>query len=170
MKYKTIYKSVIGPLTLISDGQYLTNIIFPEEPYYQNIKNKAVLNDNLKIFSQTKTWLDSYFKHQKPDINTLKIKLEGTTFQRSIWNILKTIPDGQIVTYGDIAKTIKSNAYRAIGKAISYNPIPIIIPCHRVIGTNHNLTGYSGGLTNKIYLLKLEGHNIEKFNMPKRRK
>ena len=81
MIYKTIYPSVIGDLTLISDGEYLTHIILEKEKYYQDIKTKAQANDNLEIFRQTKMWLDKYFNNEKPKIDNLKLKLEGTPFQ-----------------------------------------------------------------------------------------
>lgn len=168
MKYKTTYKSVIGNLTLISDGTNLTHVILEKESYYQNIKKEAKTNDNLEIFKQTKIWLDKYFNKKKPNIDNLKLKLEGTPFQIKVWNILKTIPYGKTITYGNIAKKINSKtSARAVGGAIGHNPIPIIIPCHRVIGANNNLTGYTGGIDVKIKLLKLEGIDITKYKIPK---
>ncbi|CCY46883.1 methylated-DNA/protein-cysteine methyltransferase [Firmicutes bacterium CAG:822] len=168
MKYKTTYKSVIGNLTLISDGTNLTHVILEKESYYQNIKKEAKTNDNLEIFKQTKIWLDKYFNKKKPNIDNLKLKLEGTPFQIKVWNILKTIPYGKTITYGNIAKKINSKtSARAVGGAIGHNPIPIVIPCHRVIGANNNLTGYTGGIDVKIKLLKLEGIDITKYKIPK---
>lgn len=168
MKYKTTYKSVIGNLTLISDGTNLTHIILEKESYYQNIKKEAKTNDNLEIFKQTKIWLDKYFNKKKPNIDDLKLKLEGTPFQIKVWNALKTISYGQTVTYGFVAQKINSKtSARAVGGAIGHNPIPIIIPCHRVIGANNNLTGYTGGIDVKIKLLKLEGIDITKYKIPK---
>ena len=168
MKYKTNYSSVIGNLTLISDGEYLTHIVLEKESYYQNITKEAKTNDDLGIFKQTKTWLNKYFNGEKPNIDDLKLKLEGTPFQINVWNILKTIPYGKTITYGNIAKKISSKmSARAVGGAIGHNPIPIIIPCHRVIGANNNLTGYTGGIDVKIKLLKLEGIDITKYKIPK---
>lgn len=168
MKYKTNYKSVVGTLTLISDGQNLTHIIFEKEPYYQSVKKEAQINNDLKIFKQTKNWLDKYFNKENPSISELPLDLQGTKFQIKVWNILKTIPYGQTITYGKIAKKINPNmSSRAVGRANAYNPIPIIIPCHRVVGTNNNLTGYSGGLDIKIKLLQLENIDITKYKLPK---
>lgn len=168
MKYKANYPSPIGNLTLISDGTNLTHVILEKESYYQNIKKEAKTNDNLEIFKQTKIWLDKYFNKEKPNIDDLKLKLEGTPFQIKVWNILKTIPYGKTITYGNIAKKINSKtSARAVGGAIGHNPIPIIIPCHRVIGANNNLTGYTGGIDVKIKLLKLEGIDITKYKIPK---
>lgn len=168
MKYKANYPSPIGNLTLISDGTNLTHVILEKESYYQNIKKEAKTNDNLEIFKQTKIWLDKYFNKKKPNIDNLKLKLEGTPFQIKVWNILKTIPYGKTITYGNIAKKINSKtSARAVGGAIGHNPIPIVIPCHRVIGANNNLTGYTGGIDVKIKLLKLEGIDITKYKIPK---
>ena len=168
MKYKANYPSPIGNLTLISDGTNLTHVILEKESYYQNIKKEAKTNDNLEIFKQTKIWLDKYFNKEKPNIDDLKLKLEGTLFQIKVWNALKTISYGQTVTYGFVAKKINSKtSARAVGGAIGHNPIPIIIPCHRVVGTNNNLTGFTGGIDVKIKLLKLEGLDITKYKIPK---
>lgn len=168
MKYKANYPSPIGNLTLISDGTNLTHIILEKESYYQNIKKEAKTNDNLEIFKQTKIWLDKYFNKEKPNIDDLKLKLEGTPFQIKVWNALKTISYGQTVTYGFVAQKINSKtSARAVGGAIGHNPIPIIIPCHRVVGTNNNLTGFTGGIDVKIKLLKLEGLDITKYKIPK---
>lgn len=157
MLYKSIYKSPLGMLTLISDKDTLNYILFENDRFYENLKAKAIEKD-LKIFTQTKLWLDKYFKGQNPNINELNINPKGTIFQKEIWNILKTIPYGKTITYKEIAKKLnKPKSYRAVGSAIGHNPIPIIIPCHRVIGANNKLTGYSGGIENKIKLLKLEG-------------
>ncbi len=157
MLYKSIYKSPLGMLTLISDKDTLNYILFENDRFYENLKAKAIEKD-LKIFTQTKLWLDKYFKGQNPNINELNINPKGTIFQKEIWNILKTIPYGKTITYKEIAKKLnKPKSYRAVGHAIGHNPIPIIIPCHRVIGAHNKLTGYSGGIENKIKLLKLEG-------------
>ena len=156
MKYKANYPSPIGNLTLISDGTNLTHVILEKESYYQNIKKEAKTNDNLEIFKQTKIWLDKYFNKEKPNIDDLKLKLEGTPFQIKVWNALKTISYGQTVTYGFVAQKVNSKtSARAVGGAIGHNPIPIVIPCHRVVGTDNNLTGFTGGIDVKIKLLKL---------------
>lgn len=157
MLYKSYYKSPLGMLTLISDKDTLNYILFENDRFYENVKSKAIEKD-LKIITQTKIWLDQYFNGQNPNINELNINPKGTIFQIKVWNILKTIPYGKTITYKEIAEKLnKPKAYRAVGYAIGHNPIPIIIPCHRVIGTHNKLTGYSGKIENKIKLLKLEG-------------
>ncbi len=168
MKYKANYPSPVGVLTLISDGTNLTHVILEKESYYQNIKKEAKTNDNLGIFKQTKTWLDKYFNKENPNIDDLKLKLEGTPFQIKVWNVLKKVSYGQTVTYGFVAQKINSKtSARAVGGAIGHNPIPIVIPCHRVVGTDNNLTGFTGGIDVKIKLLKLEGLDITKYKIPK---
>jgi len=103
----------------------------------------------------------------------LKLKLEGSKFRQDVWNILLTIPYGRVITYGDIAKKLEQKYKRkmsaqAVGGAVGHNPISIIVPCHRVVGTNGNLTGYAGGIDKKIKLLKLENINFEKLFVPKK--
>ena len=111
---------------------------------------------------QTKAWLESYFAGENPDPNDILLDVCGTDFQNAVWQLLTDIPYGRTMTYGEIARKIaeqfgKSNmAAQAVGNAIGRNPIQIIIPCHRVIGSSGNLTGYIGGLDRKRYLLGLE--------------
>ena len=122
----------------------------------------------LVLFPQTSEWLDCYFSGKKPDF-TPALQLNDTPFRIAVWKILQQIPYGEVVTYKDIAqeiarqKGISSMSAQAIGGAVGHNPISIIIPCHRVIGSNGNLTGYAGGLDRKINLLALEGADIAKY-------
>ena len=128
-----------------------------------------------KILGDTKKWLDLYFSGEEPDF-TPKLKLEGTEFRREVWKILLEIPYGETLTYKDIAeKLMASGKYermssQAVGGAVGHNPISIIIPCHRVVGTSGSLTGYAGGLARKVRLLELEGIDVNKFFMPKNHK
>ena len=125
-----------------------------------------------KILEETKKWLDLYFSGKDPKI-TLPMKLRGTEFRRDVWKILLEIPYGETITYKDIAnKLVASGKYermsaQAVGGAVGHNPISIIIPCHRVVGTSGSLTGYAGGLHRKVRLLELEGLDVNKFFMPK---
>lgn len=128
-----------------------------------------------KILEDTKKWLDLYFSGEEPDF-TPKLKLEGTEFRRDLWKILLEIPYGETLSYKDIAnKLMASGKYermssQAVGGAVGHNPISIIIPCHRVVGTSGSLTGYAGGLSRKVRLLELEGIDVNKFFMPKNHK
>ena len=136
-------------------------------------KDKKISED--KIFSDTKKWLDIYFSGEEPKFIP-KLKLEGTEFRKDVWEILLEIPYGKTITYKDISeKLIASGKYKkmsnqAVGGAVGHNPISLIIPCHRVVGTSGSLTGYAGGLHRKMKLLKLEGINTDKFFFPKNHK
>ena len=128
--------------------------------------------DDEEILIKTKNWLDRYFENKNPHISELDIEPIGTDFSKKVWIILCTIPYGKVITYGEIAKKISKAmnkdkmSAQAVGNAVAHNPISIIIPCHRVIGANGNLTGYAGGLDIKMRLLKHEGVNISKLFIP----
>jgi methylated-DNA-[protein]-cysteine S-methyltransferase len=119
-----------------------------------------------------KKWLDRYFDGEKPDLSELPLAPTGGEFRRMVWDILCEIPYGEVVTYGDIAKKMaqkmkrKSMSSQAVGGAVGHNPISIIIPCHRVVGSNGSLTGYAGGIDKKIKLLELEGADISSLFVP----
>lgn len=164
MIYSTTYESPIGEITLASDGENLVGAWIEEQKYFANsIKEEICSNDNPEIFKKTKAWLDKYFQGCQPDIKSLPLSPCGSDFRQSVWKILCEIPYGQTTTYGEIARQIAKQkglskmSAQAIGGAVGHNPISIIIPCHRVIGTNGSLTGYAGGLDLKIKLLKHEG-------------
>ena len=167
MYYKTKYKSPIGNLSLASDGKFLVGLWIENQKYFQSsISGDIVENDNLEIFDKTKLWLDKYFNGEQPKINNIPLLPSGSDFRREVWDILLEIPYGKVTTYGDIAKKIakrkdKKISARAIGGAVGHNPISIIIPCHRVIGKNGNLTGYAGGIETKIKLLTHEKADIK---------
>ncbi len=163
MIYYKEYKSPIGKLTLVSDGTYLIGLYIDDQKYFlENINEVMQRNDNLKVFKNTEDWLDKYFAGLKPDIKDLKLKLKGSDFRIMVWQILESIPYGEVITYGEIAKKVakimgKSKmSSQAIGGAVSHNPISIIIPCHRVVGVNNALVGYAGGLDIKKKLLDFE--------------
>ena len=146
------YISPIGILYLIADLENLRKIVLPNglskiKIEYQKLENKAI--------KKTIEWLDKYFNQEIPK-ELPPLFLEGTTFQKKIWNIVKEIPYGQIITYKQVGEKLHLKYYQAIGQAIKKNPIPILIPCHRVIGSNHTLIGYGGGLEVKEKLLNLE--------------
>ena len=136
------------------------------ELYFCKKRKTIFLKDALR-------WLDIYFSGQKPDFLP-KLHLIGTDFQREVWDILLEIPYGQTVTYGEIARKIadkrglKTMSAQAVGGAVGHNEISIIIPCHRVVGTNGSLTGYAGGIDKKISLLKLEHTDMSRLFIPKK--
>lgn len=171
MKYLKIYNSPLGDIYMTSDGEYLTGLWFKDskdmQKHHDDYKEK-----DLKIFEETIKWLDIYFDGKIPNF-TPKCKLENLTeFRKQVIDIMNKIPYGKTITYNDIAKEIaktreiKKMSAQAVGGAVGWNPICIIIPCHRVIGKNKNLTGYGGGIENKIALLKIEKNNIDEFFVP----
>lgn len=168
MKYISEYESPLGKLILISDGESLNELCFDNK----DISKEFVINNDLPIFQTTKTWLDIYFSGNQPNFIPL-IKTSGSDFRKLIGDIMLSIPFGQTVTYGEIAKTVAKKlgkdkmSAQAVGGAVGHNPVPIIIPCHRVIGANGNLTGYGGGIVRKLRLLKLEKIDTANFFIPK---
>lgn len=153
------YDSPIGKIYIQSDGDFLTGLWLEHQKYFP--KQLGVFKEDA-VLLQAKKWLDKYFRGENPKISLLPLKPSGTFFQQRIWQILMEIPYGKTTTYKNIAIRLadelqqKHPAYQAVGMAVGHNPISIIIPCHRVIGTNNCLTGYAGGLERKAALLNLE--------------
>lgn len=171
MEFYKIYKSPIGKILLFSDGIYLTGLCFDNSKDAFKHQN-FVENNNLVIFNETSKWLDTYFKGDVPNFIP-KYKINNLTpFRKMVIDIMNKIPYGKVISYNDIAieiakqKGIKKMFAQAVGGAVGWNPICIIIPCHRVIGSNGNLTGYGGGLENKIKLLEIEKIDTSKFYFP----
>ena len=150
------YETKIGKIGIRENGKYITDIIFSKsEEKTDNINETELIK---AAFKQIKEYLDGDRKYFD-----LPIELMGTEFQKKVWNELRNIPYGQTKTYKDIAFAIKNEkACRAIGNANNKNPLPIIIPCHRVIGRNGKLVGYSGGLDIKEKLLNIEKIEVNK--------
>jgi methylated-DNA-[protein]-cysteine S-methyltransferase len=162
MEYVHKIKSPIGALIVSSDGKNICGLWMEGQKYFAKTLGRNVLEQNLPIFDNVQKWLDIYFSGKEPDF-TPPLMPEGSPFQKSIWSNLCKIPYGQTTTYGALAKQLESEnkgrrtSARAIGGAVGHNPVSVIIPCHRVVGKNGNLTGYAGGIDKKIMLLKLEG-------------
>ncbi len=160
MQFKTSFLSPLGKINLYAEPTGLTGLYFSEHKYFKDIKYVQE-NPGLNIFKEVENWLSLYFEGKNPKIN-FAFKLLGTPFQMELWQILTSIPYGKTETYGEIAKKIlkrtggSAMSAQAIGNAISHNKISIIIPCHRVIGSNGNLNGYAGGIDKKRFLLNLE--------------
>jgi methylated-DNA-[protein]-cysteine S-methyltransferase len=175
MYYSTTYHSPIGLLTLVCDSENLVGLWMDGQKYHGNtIFKNMIENCDIQIFYAAKKWLDRYFTGGAPAIYKLKLAPMGSEFRQMIWSILCDIPYGEVMTYGDIAKKIaaKMNKERmsgqAVGGAVGHNPISIIIPCHRVVGSNGSLTGYAGGIAAKIKLLELEGVDMSSLFIPKK--
>lgn len=150
------YDSPLGKLYLVSDDTSLLGLWIEGQKHFLRKVNQPIHKET-KIIKETKQWLDAYFQGKEPKMN-LSLNPQGTSFQKQVWDILCTIPYGQTMTYKEIANTFSSKmSAQAIGQAVGHNPISILIPCHRVIGTNGKLTGYAGGIDKKEWLLKHEG-------------
>ncbi|GAB3288456.1 methylated-DNA--[protein]-cysteine S-methyltransferase [Parahaliea aestuarii] len=143
--------SPIGELQLVSDGQALVAIHFPGD------HRQAHPAHNDSVLTSAATQLAEYFAGQRRAF-ALPLAGNGTPFQQAVWKALHAIPHGELRSYRDIASAIgRETAVRAVGAANGRNPLPIVVPCHRVIGSDGSLTGYAGGLTIKRQLLALEG-------------
>ena len=169
--YKKIYNSPLGRIYMRSDGQYLNGLWFEGS---RDIKkhNFEYEEKELRIFDKVKEWLDIYFSGEEPKFIP-EYKIENLTpFRKQVIDIMNEIPYGKTITYKEIAeriaeeKGIEKMSAQAVGGAVGWNPICIIIPCHRVVGTNGSLTGYGGGIKNKIMLLELEKNDMKKFTIP----
>lgn len=153
MTYFTEYPSPLGPILLTSDGSALTGLWMNTQPRPQM---ELVPGDELPLFREVREWLDAYFRGEAREV-TFPLSPAGSSFRQRVWNILLTIPYGETRSYGSIAKEISPTmSAQAVGGAVGANPISIIIPCHRVIGSSGQLTGYAGGLDKKIWLLRHE--------------
>lgn len=177
MIYYTEHLSPIGRLTLASDGENLVGLWVEDQRYFGGkLKEKFAKKESLEVFFETKKWLDEYFLGKNPSAGKLPLKPEGSEFQRKIWGFLREIPYGETTTYAEISKKVAAWMKRermsaqAVGGAIGRNPISVIIPCHRVVGTSGSLTGYASGIDNKIKLLKLEGVDTSRFFVPKKKR
>lgn len=170
MTYKYMYETPkeFSNMVMNSDGEHLTGLWF-EGSKDSSKHNITCEEKELKIFKETTKWLDIYFSGKEPSF-TLEYKIENLTpFRKEIIDIMNNIKYGTTITYNDIAKIVAKNhginkmSAQAVGGAVGWNPICIIIPCHRVVGANGNLTGYGGGIENKIELLKLEKNDMSGF-------
>lgn len=173
MGYICHYSSPLGKLTLSGNGTELTGLWFDGQKYFVDTLPGEFTEKNLPVFEKTIYWLDIYFSGKVPDF-TPPLSMQTTPFRKSVWGIMLTIPYGKTMTYGEIAdkiaeqKGIAKMSAQAVGGAVGHNSIALIIPCHRVIGANGNLTGYAGGIDKKIKLLALEKVDLSGFSMPKK--
>ena len=191
-KFVGFYDSPLGAMVLYSDGVNLTGLYFETSVNLHNMgvdssklhldsrkdsyfgKSKCTNLADLPIFTQTKEWLDLYFNGKIPRFTPpIAFPKDSSRFALRVWEILLEIPYGATMTYGDIAKQVAREfgidkmSAQAVGGAVSRNPISIIVPCHRVLGADGNLTGYAGGIDKKLALLKCEGVAIDSLKMPK---
>ena len=135
--------------------------------------DKANEEKEVPLLDIAKRWLDTYFSGKEPDFS-VPLHFRGTQFQREVWEILCTIPYGQLMSYGEIARRLADKrglphmSAQAVGGAVGHNGISVIVPCHRVVGSDGSLTGYAGGLEKKRSLLTLEGVDVSRLSLPKK--
>ncbi|MGT2847237.1 methylated-DNA--[protein]-cysteine S-methyltransferase [Streptococcus massiliensis] len=158
--YQLLYSSPVGDISLVSDGRGLQGIWFLHQKYYQAGLDGDILEQSDSILAEAAVLLDDYFAGKTVDFSTLPLSSKGTDFQKRVWAYLQEVPSGQTVTYGQIAKDLRVKSAQAVGGAVGRNPWSIIVPCHRVLGSQGQLTGYAGGLDKKIWLLEHEGVNL----------
>lgn len=165
------YQSPLGGITLAGTESGLTGLWFDGQKYFGATLTEESGEEKLPVFAQTRRWLDCYFSGKEPDFLP-PLLLSGTPFRLAVWEILQKIPYGEMTTYGRIAKQLAAQrglttmSAQAIGNAVAHNPISILVPCHRVVGSRGSLTGYAGGLDKKLHLLTLEKADIQAYLTP----
>ncbi|MBW4642238.1 MAG: methylated-DNA--[protein]-cysteine S-methyltransferase [Goleter apudmare HA4340-LM2] len=157
--------SDIGTIVIISDGEKLCAVDFADyEPRMLRLLEKAYGNFHLQDVKNPQGFsskIQAYFNGDRTSLDNIPVNTGGTAFQQQVWLALRTIPWGYTISYGELAVKIgKPTAARAVGLANSLNPVAIVLPCHRVIGSNSALTGYAGGLERKRWLLEHEGVKV----------
>lgn len=166
------YDSPLGGILLAADETGLTGLWFDGQKFFARDLPAERVEQNTPALSEVKRWLDIYFTGKEPDFMP-PLHPIGSAFRRSVWDILLRIPYGQTTTYGEIARQLAEKqgrpriAAQAVGGAVGHNKISIIIPCHRVVGTNGSLTGYAGGIDKKVKLLEWEHTDMTGLFVPR---
>lgn len=166
------YASPLGGILLAADETGLVGLWFDGQKYFARTLPAEIVQKSTPILAEAARWLDLYFAGYVPDF-TPPLHPAGSAFRKSVWDILLTIPYGQTLTYGAIARQLAAQqggrvSAQAVGGAVGHNPISLIIPCHRVVGTNGSLTGYAGGLEKKAQLLELEHADMRGLFIPQK--
>ena len=177
MYYRITYGSPVGDMTVACDGEqkHIVGLWIEGQKYFLGtLPEEPITRENIPVLQKAADWLDAYFAGKKPDIRELSLAPQGSVFRQEVWKILCGIPYGSVMTYGEIAKKMAAQMGRetmsaqAVGGAVAHNPISVIIPCHRVVGTGGSLTGYAGGIDKKIKLLEHEGVDTSAFFVPEK--
>ena len=156
MLFLTHYASPLGPILLAADETGLTGLWFEAQKYFPSFLGVDYQEKETPVLTETVRWLDVYFSGKDPGFLP-PLHPQGSPFRQTVWDILLTIPRGQTMTYGEIARRLGVRSAQAVGGAVGHYPISILIPCHRVVGSDGSLTGYAGGFDRKTRLLQLEG-------------
>jgi methylated-DNA-[protein]-cysteine S-methyltransferase len=173
MQYTAHYTSPLGGITLAADEQGLTGLWFDGQKYFARSLDTVHRDGSLPALEAAVCWLDLYFEGRNPGF-TPPLHLIGTGFQTVVWNILLKIPYGMTTTYAAVAREAAAQrgtahmSAQAVGSAVAHNNISIIVPCHRVVGSGGSLTGYAGGISRKIALLRLEKADMNGLFVPQK--
>ena len=160
-------------MTMACDGAAIVGLGFDGQRHFGNVLPGEAAPGEHPLFAEAGRWLDIYFSGREPDFLP-PLRYDSTPFRKAVCDIMLTIPYGQTMTYGEIAariaeeKGIVKMSAQAVGGAVGHNPISLMIPCHRVVGTGGSLTGYGGGMERKVKLLKLEGTDMSRLFVPKK--
>ena len=171
MTYIQHYASPLGGILLAANDIGLTGLWFDGQKYFADNLPAEHIERETPILVEAKCWLDVYFTGNEPDFKP-PLHIVGSAFRQAVWELLLQIPYGQTVTYGELARQLAEKqglarmSAQAVGGAVGHNPISLIIPCHRVVGTHGSLTGYAGGIDKKIMLLELEQADMQGFFVP----
>ena len=166
------YDSPLGAMLLAADEVGLTGAWFEHQKYFAAHLPTDCGEGDSPVLAEARRWLDRYFGGEQPDFLP-PLYPAGSEFQKEVWNLLLQIPYGQTITYGDLARRLAEQrglpgmSAQAVGGAVGHNPISVIVPCHRVVGSSGSLTGYAGGIEKKIRLLELEGADMNRLFVPK---
>ncbi len=158
------YPSQLGLITVAADGDNIIGLWLEGQKYFAATLTGEPVEENIPVFEEARRWLDIYFSGAVPDF-TPPLAPCGSEFRQKVWKLLLEIPCGETASYGELARRFEQRfgrrtSARAVGGAVGHNPISVIIPCHRVVGSDGSLTGYAGGVDKKIKLLHLEGVEI----------
>lgn len=146
--YKQMYLSPLGEMSLVANESGLVGVWFLQQKYFEHgLEEGNLLLEKNDVLKETELLLEHYFSGDCPNFSSLLLASVGTNFQQQVWAYLQTIPYGETVTYGQIAKKLGNRSAQAVGGAVGRNPFSIIVPCHRVLGSQGQLTGYAGGWT-----------------------
>lgn len=174
MQYTATYDSPLGKITMAGSERGLAGLWFEGQKYFADtLSGETAEKEDFPLFVQVREWLDVYFSGKDPGF-TPPLDLQGTPFRLTIWQLLQEIPYGETITYKEIAEKaaacrgIKTMSAQAVGGAVGHNPVSIIVPCHRVVGSNGSLTGYAGGIDKKIKLLTLEQAPLDDLFVPRK--
>ena len=173
MVYTCHYDSPLGGILLAAEEKALTGLWFDGEKYFADNLPAEHVQQETPVLAEAKRWLDLYFTGKEPDFMP-PLHPIGSAFRQSVWEILRQIPYGKTMTYGEIARQLAGKlgisrmSAQAVGGAVGHNEISILIPCHRVVGMEGSMTGYAGGIDKKVKLLELEHADMTGLFVPKK--